>query len=122
MSGAAIAAEVAAALAEAGAATGTGTLIATIRRRGTAFGPVFAPTYGPPTEHVCNAITSHYSAREREGTSILATDIKVLASTLDIDPTPADSLIIGGETFKIVDAMPLDPGGVVLMWTLQARK
>ena len=122
MSGAAIAAEVAAALAEAGAATGTGPLIATIRRRGTATGPAYNPTYGPDTLHTCTVVLSHYAARERDDTSIAAADVKVLASAMDIDPTPADTLVIGFVDYEIVEAMPLDPGGVVLMWTLQARK
>ena len=122
MSGAAIAAEVAAALAEAGAVTGTGPLIATIRRRGTATGPAFAPTYGPDTLHTCTVVLSHYSARERDETSIAAADVKVLASAMDIDPTSADTLVVNGVDYEIVEATPVQPGGVVLMWEIQARR
>lgn len=116
-----IAAEVRAALGEAATATGSGPLIGTIKRRGEATGPAYAPVYGPDTEHTCNVVLDTFSAREREGTSIAATDTKIIASALDIEPTAADTIAVDGVSYEIVDAMPLNPGGVVLMWTLVAR-
>jgi hypothetical protein len=116
-----IASEVAAALGEAAAATGNGPLIGIIRRRGAATGPAYEPTYGPDTEHRCNVVLDTFTAREREGTSIAATDTKIMVSTLDIEPTAADTIEVDGTVYEIVDAMPLNPGGVVLMWILQAR-
>ena len=116
-----IAAEVAAALGEAATATGSGPLIGTIKRRGPATGPAYEPTYGPDAEHRCNVVFSRFTAREREGTSIEATDIKIIASALDITPTAADTIEVDGTSYEIVDAMPLQPGGVALMWTIAAR-
>lgn len=117
-----IAAKVAQALGKAATATGDGPLIGIIRRRGPKTGPDYEPTYGPDTEHSCNVLLGTFTAREREGTSIAATDIKITASALDIEPTAAETIEVGGEAYEIVDAMPLNPGGVVLMWTIQARR
>lgn len=117
-----IAAEVRAALIEAATATGAGQLVGTVIRRGALIGPAYNPTYAADTLHSCVVIVRGYTAREREGTSIAATDLRVLASVLDINPTAADRLQVAGVTYEIVDAMPLQPGGVVLMWTLQVRE
>ena len=118
-----IAAEVRAALGEAATATGDGPLIGTIERRGDRVGGTdFEPIYGPDVPHRCNVVLDTFTAREREGTSIASTDVKLLASALDIAPTAADTIEVDGKTYEIVDAMPLNPGGVALMWTLQARR
>lgn len=94
----------------------------TVSRRGAATGPSYAPTYGPDTTHAFKGVLDRFTAKEREGTSILDTDTKIIASTMDIDPTPADTLTIGGDTFDIMRADPVKPGGVVLIWEIWARK
>lgn len=116
-----IAAEVAAALADGSSSAGDGPLVATIVRRGAMTGPEYAPVYGPDTQHTCNVIVGSYSLRERVGTSIEASDLKVMASALDIEPNAADRIVIDGKSHEIVSATPTKPGGVVLYWTIQAR-
>lgn len=123
MSGVAIAAEVAAGIAEAAASTGTGgPLVATLIRRARTGGPDHAPTYGVSrTEAPC--ILGTFTGRERDGTSIAATDLKVtLAAIPGLDITTADRLEVAGQVYDLVEAMPTKPGGVTLKWTLAARK
>jgi len=111
----AITAEVGDALAEVGQS-------AHIRRKGTATGPAYAPVYGPDTLHSFTAIVGDWTARDRDGTSIAATDIKITASVMDISPTAADTVVIAGVEYEIVTAMPLQPGGEVLLWEIAARR
>jgi len=112
---AAIAAEVGDALAEVGQS-------AHIRRKGAATGPAYAPTYGPDTLHSCSVWPGHFKAIDRMDTSIAATDIKVTASALDIEPTAADILVIAGKDYEIVYAKPTGPIGDAVVWEIAARK
>ncbi|MCT7376811.1 hypothetical protein [Chelativorans salis] len=73
-----------------------------------------------------------YSAFERQGSSIGATDKRVLISTEGVTipaygddpdsanaPTERDQSVVGGTAHEIVRVDPLDPGGTVVMWTAQ---
>lgn len=115
-----LAEEIRDALEEAAMATG-GKLDGYLLRRGEASGPAYAPTYGPDTRLRLSCVQSSYTAYERDGTNILATDIKVLADATGPVPTPADRLELAGRVYEIVDAQPVAPAGVPLMWRLQVR-
>ena len=121
--GATLAAEVAAGLAEASAATGNGTpLVATILRRSRTGGPDHAPTFAT-SRTTAPCVLGTFSAREREGTSIAATDLKVtLAAIPGLELSSGDRLEVAGLVYDIVEAVPVRPGGVALMWTIRARR
>lgn len=122
MSGASIAAEVAAALAEVGAATGTGPLIGVIRRKGNKTGPDYAPFYEPDKKYQFTVSLGSFSAKEREGTGIEATDIKITASTGAVVPAISDRIEVNGVVYDIHGVTPINPGGMDLMYRIWARK
>ena len=85
--------------------------------------PPFAPwDPGPPTPdpHTCKGWPDVYMADELANSLILSTDVKVfvVATTLDIDPTPADTVTVRGVTYQVI-SVSADPA--LAIWTLQAR-
>lgn len=130
MSGLDIAAEIAGAIAEAGAATGDGSPLVATLLRPAAGGtpdysqPIGAQAGGANAEHACTVVISNYTARDRDGTNIQAGDVKLLVSTegLTVVPKNSDKIRVSGQTYSIVDVTELAPGGVAVMWTVQARR
>tara|TARA_Y100000296_G_scaffold83214_1_gene113621 strand:+ start:2005 stop:2382 length:378 start_codon:yes stop_codon:yes gene_type:complete len=122
--GAGIAAEVKAALAEAARDTGDGALEGVIVRRGAASGPSYDPTYGPDEEYVCTCLFAGFTLKEREAGPVEQGDVKLMiaADGLDIEPKTDDRVRVGSETYQIKEVMPLNPGGVVIYWTVRAGK
>lgn len=72
-------------------------------------------------DHACMGWVDDYAAQDVDGTLIRQTDRKafVLCSSLDIDPSPTDRLVVSGATFTIV-SVQRDPAGAC--WVVQARK
>lgn len=120
MSGAPIAAEIAAAYAEAGqeAGDGIGAVTATITRTGAPTGPAYAPTPGAPTDHTFTAKPVSIEQAQRAGLT-LATGERVYSLVnheVSIEPTVADELQIGGQTFAVQEVRAKDAAGHVLTW------
>lgn len=97
---------------------------ATIRR---SVSGTYDPTTGKTgsatvTDYPCDAIVTTYSQNEIKGTSILATDRKVLVRQAQVaaagEVTTGDKLILGSKAYTIV-AVLQDALGI--LWTLQAR-
>jgi hypothetical protein len=86
-------------------------------------GPASDPGPATPANHACKVVITNYSDRDRDDTVIKTGDRKILLSTagLAIIPALSDRLSVDGESFQIVDIKTLDPGGVKILWTLQAR-
>lgn len=130
MSGFDIAAEVAAGIAEAGAELGNGSPLEGILLRPASGGrpdysrPLAEQTGREPAEHPCTVLQSSYSARDRNGGNIATGDVKLIVSTegLTIVPSNSDKIKVSGNTYSIIDVTASAPGGVVVMWTLQARR
>lgn len=97
---------------------------AVLRRPTVGSGPARNPGVGAPTDYDCTLVVDTYRNFERDGTRIKAGDKKVLLSTegLTVAPLTSDQLVIAGEVHSIVNVEPLSPGGVVVMWTVQARR
>lgn len=122
----AVAADVAAGLLEAGTT-------AAIIRDGVPTGPAYDPTPGVDITAPCTVAFDSFRASEIDGTMIQRGDVKVLmavtgfAIAADKDgnnantPTPADRLLASGKQYAIIDVKPLRPGGVAVMWEIQAR-
>lgn len=94
-----------------------------IRRAGESTGDPWNPTVGEPTDHPCLIVDFDFSAMEIDGSLIRAWDRRVLVSagSLDIEPTEVDTIVIGGQEHAIVRVSPLAPGGVVVLYEIQAR-
>lgn len=103
-------------------------LAATIIRPGTADTSVYPPTTGTPTSHACTVVIDSYSAMDMAANAgIQAGDVKLLVAVegLDITPTPADSIKVpssSAKPYSIISVTPIQPGGVPIMYTIQARR
>ena len=119
-----IAAEIAAALGDVGTDTGSGALVATVKRLQTdsAVNPWEPISEVDPTEYEINVIRDSWTRSELNGTSILATDLKLMAAAGTVVPSIADTLTLGNETYNIMSVMPEAVGGVDLFYIIQARK
>lgn len=75
------------------------------------------------TEFACQAAVMAYSQNLIDGTRIQADDRQIYLSTesLTITPTTSDSLSVGGVSFSILNVRPLNPGGTVVFYEIQAR-
>lgn len=75
------------------------------------------------TDHTCRLVVTEYANRDIDGTLVLRTDRKAIISTagLTVTPSKADTLTIGGVVHQIVEIMPLEPGGIVVIWEAQIR-
>lgn len=76
------------------------------------------------TDHACTAVVTDYTMQERAGTLIKATDRKIIVSTAGVTITPkiSDKLVVGDEVYSLVTIDPLNPGGTLLLWQMQARR
>lgn len=86
-------------------------------------GPAHNPVEGTPQIHSVRLVVEEYRQNEIDGTRVLRTDKKVLLAkaALTIEPTTTDQLLIGGKAHAIIDVRPLNPGGSVVLYEIQAR-
>lgn len=96
---------------------------ATIIRAGTPTGPAHNPTPGVPVEYACKAVFDTWRNDQIDGTLIQRGDLKILvaSSGLTITPTPADKFKHSAKEYAIINVDPLQPAGIPVMWTVQAR-
>ena len=67
-------------------------------------------------------VVTEYAKTEIDGTTIQAGDRKVLmTATAGVEPKPSDVLTISGKAFNVVNAMPLAPAGIAVMFEVQCR-
>jgi hypothetical protein len=71
-------------------------------------------------DHACSGWLDDYSQQDRTGTLIQVNDRKcfILCSSLDIDPTTADKLVVSGDTYQIVHVAR---DAASTCWVIQAR-
>lgn len=88
--------------------------------------PGSGPNPGAPTvtDYPCQIVVTNYSQYNVDGTLVKAGDRKVLMSTkgLSVEPQVNDRLIVGIHTYTLVNVDPLSPGGVNVLFTVQARR
>lgn len=86
-------------------------------------GPSYDPTPSTPTPHDCMAVEAEYSARDIDGTRVLATDKRFFVGTkaLPGDIKPDWLLESGDVEYRIVRASRIKPGATTLLWDLQCR-
>lgn len=86
--------------------------------------PLDYQMHGNDEELACTVVVDNYSERDRDGTNILANDVKLLVSTEGLTVTPAngDKIRVSGQTYSVVTVSETAPGGVAVMWTIQARR
>ena len=114
-----IAAEVDAALKSVGS-TDAG-FIAVLERPVASGNDPWNPTQASPQTANVAIVLSEFTNNEINGTTILATDKKVLVSATGMEPKPGDRLTISGVKHQVINAKPLAPAGVAVMYEVQAR-
>lgn len=80
------------------------------------------PASTPPEDRPINVVVTSYSINEVDGENILATDLKVFASTEGVTVPPdkqLDQLIIDGKEHEIKNVDPLKPGDTLVLWEMQ---
>jgi hypothetical protein len=94
-----------------------------IRRTIPGGGDPWNPGAGITLDYAVMMVEDTFGEREMDGTLIRAGDHKVLVSTagVTIEPKVSDQLVVGDKAMQIVTVTPLSPGGMILMWTIQAR-
>jgi hypothetical protein len=103
-------------------------LRATITRTTGADESTYPPTPGTEREYTAEVLFSNYSASDRSGTEITARDTRLLVSapmtTPDgetAEPSNGDTITVGGRKYHAVSVDSIQPGGLALMWEIQAR-
>lgn len=94
-------------------------------RRPTSSGPAHNPTAGAPANHAATFAVIDYSAREVDGSRILATDKRALLAvgSLTITPATTDLLVeADAQVYKIVRVGTIKPAGTVVLYDLQVRR
>jgi hypothetical protein len=94
-----------------------------IRRTIQGSGDPWNPGAGTVTDYPVTLVEDTFNVREIDGQLVRAGDHKVLVSTagVTIQPKVSDQLVVGDKVLQIVTVTPLSPGGMILMWTIQAR-
>jgi hypothetical protein len=69
------------------------------------------------------AVQGVYTAREIDGTLILQGDSRFYVAVAGIPrPIRDDRLTFASETFRVILTTPVQPGGVPVLWDVQARR
>lgn len=110
-----IAAEVAGALSEVGT-------LATIERPGALDETTYPPRPGAPVTLTFSAVIGTYTAKDRAGTNIAATDVKLLLSAGDLTAVPktGDKVAVSGKQYSVVHVSATKPAGVAVVYEVQA--
>ncbi len=89
----------------------------------------FITSAGTPTDHAVTGIITRFKLGDIDGTMVLRTDFKVLLSAvspvtgLPITPPTVNMILIdGADQYTIIDVVPLRPGGVDVIYTMQVRQ
>lgn len=94
---------------------------ASLSRETAGAGPEWNPGSPTSVNYSCKAITDTYSERLRAEGLIKADEVKVLilATSLSVEPKPADKVTIRGETYTVLE-VSTDPAKAV--WVCKAKK
>lgn len=79
---------------------------------------------GTTTDYPANLVPMAYSAREIDGTNILAGDMQIYISSvgLAIEPKPGDLVTASGKTFRIINGDPNNYDGITnVVFIVQGR-
>ena len=92
-------------------------------RRATLSGPAYDPVE-TDLDHPCTLVDLDIDERSIDGTLVLHGDRTVYLSTEGpaIEPLRTDKVVIGGNPHTILVVRPLQPGGLIVFWELQARR
>lgn len=103
-------------------------LTASITRTTGADESTYPPTPGTPKTYTFSAGLAGYTDRDRAGTNILASDVKVLVTrplvaSDDSETTPlnGDKMTVSGVEYSVVSVRAVMFGGYPVLWVCQCR-
>jgi len=111
--------------ATAGAAIGQyGQSMTLVKKTTGAYSPSTGSASVTSASHTCVGAVFDYQNSMIDGSTILTGDKRVLLSAegLTVTPDVGDAITIGGKVHSVINANPLAPAGVVVIWTIQARQ
>lgn len=79
------------------------------------------PVVTEPVAHTLKATAKGVSKEFIDGTTIVATDIEIIAAVFDAEPEPADVLTIDGKPVMVLRVIRLPAAGVVVAWKFVVR-
>ena len=79
------------------------------------------PVGTDPVAHTLKATAKGVSKEFIDGTTIVATDIEIIAAVFDAEPDPADVLTIDGKPVMVLRVIRLPAAGVVVAWKFVVR-
>lgn len=81
------------------------------------------PQPDTPTDYPIKVVELDYTLRERESTLVLQGDKKLLVAvgTLPVEPSSADSVVLNGREYTIINVSPFAPGPVTVFYEMQVR-
>ena len=90
-------------------------------------GEVIDPATGtvttPASESTVNGygVATNFKNAEIDGQSVLASDLKLLASNISTAPTVGAKVSVNGKTWRIMQVMPINPANTNVMYICQIR-
>jgi hypothetical protein len=66
-------------------------------------------------------VASNYKNAEIDGQSVLASDLKLLASNVATEPKANWKVGVNGKTWRVMQVMPINPAGTNVMYICQIR-
>lgn len=77
---------------------------------------------GSTTEFDVTLVTDRFEKAEIDGTRVKREDKKFIMGGADEAPIMNDKLKIGSELWEVIRVVPIQPGGVIVAFEIQARK
>ena len=93
---------------------------ATLTKPGEPTGDPWNPVIGPPTAYTVTVAVTEYTIEERATSLIQESDLRVFMAA-GVEPSTADTLIIGGNEYSVHRVGTLGPDGVVICYDMQVR-
>jgi len=89
-----------------------------------ATGAPYESQIGAEVSHAIIAVQTQFKKTDNNGTLVEMGDVLFLVSTegVTIDPALANRITMNSITYQVVRIDPLEPGPVVMLWKIHARK
>ena len=98
-----------------------GTTVTFTHKVQASFDPGTGTQVNNDTVYTANAVKAAYEKEEIDGTTILASDIKLILERTATMPETGDTCVIGTKTYRVMPVRPIDPADYVIINEVQLR-
>ena len=88
---------------------------------GATTGDAWNPVEGTPTTHTLIATASWIDKKFVNGTTILATDMQIMAAVFDVSPKMSGEITLNGKTLQLIDIKQIPAAGTPVAWRIICR-